>query len=306
MAARVIPVFSVVPQSLLTSVRAIALVAFGITLFASAFPAGAAKKPPSREMTFSIVRSNNPVCEPDCPEWIAADGDITDQTAKAFKAILEKAGDRSLPLLITSSGGRVDVAMAMGRLIRERGMTVEIARTDYLRCAPWDKECKPDFKDGTFYGYANLTFGVCNSACPLLLAGGIRRVVGPFSRVGVHQFTLTRHKYKEKYRVYKKTLSNGKVITKKDLVERKFIGTVKSTELSKSLRRELTDYLIGMDVNPELVDLMVSTPPEDIRYLSMKELKSFGVVTEISEIEGLVGYRICKGRSRPENCIVRE
>ena len=61
-----------------------------------------------------------------------------------------------------------------------------------------------------------------------------------------------------------------------------------------------------MDVSPKLIDFIVATPPEDIRYLSMKELKTFGVVTEISEIEGLVGYRICKGRSRPENCAVRD
>jgi len=165
----------VVPQSFVKAVRAIALITFGITLFAPAFPAGAAGKVPSRDMAFSIVRTNNPICESDCPEWIAADGYITDKTAKAFKAILKKAGDRNLPLLINSFGGRVDVAMAMGRLIREREMTVEIARTDYLRCKPWDKNCKPDFKDGTFYGYANLTFGVCNSACPLSPVAGQRR-----------------------------------------------------------------------------------------------------------------------------------
>ncbi|PHR22649.1 MAG: hypothetical protein COA37_10615 [Hoeflea sp.] len=304
MAARVTPVFSLTPQSLAKCVRAICLVAVGIVLFAPIFPARADEPP--REMTFSIVRSSNSLCEPDCPEWIAADGNIADKTADAFKAILKKAGDRNLPLLINSLGGRVDVAMAMGRLIRDRGMTVEIARTDFSRCKPWDKECKPDLKDGTYYGYANLTFGVCNSACPLMLASGVRRIVGPFSRVGVHQIVTTRHKYRDKYRIYKKTLSSGKVISERKFVERELIGTVKSTDLPKSLRRELTDYLTSMDVSPKLIDLMVATPPEDIRYLSMKELKTFGVVTEISEIEELVGYRICKGRSRPENCAVRD
>jgi len=306
MAARVTPVFSLIPQSLVKCVRAICLVAFGIALFAPVFPAGADEKEPTREMTFSIVRTGHPVCEPDCPEWIAADGDIADTTAKAFKAILGKAGDRNLPLLINSLGGRVDVAMAMGRLIRDRGMTVEIARTDFSRCKPWDKNCKPDFKDDTYYGYANLTFGVCTSACPLLLASGVRRIAGPFSSVGVHQIVTTQHKYRDKYRIYKKRLSNGKVITEKKFVERELIGIVKSTDLSKSLRRELTNYLISMDVNPKLIDFMVSTPPEEIRYLSIEELKSFGVVTEINDIERLVGYRICKGGRRPENCTVRD
>ncbi len=299
--------FSRASQTLVTCGRAIAIAiaVFGIALLLPVFSTGAAEKKPSRDMTFSIVRTNNPVCEPDCPEWIAADGYITGKTAKAFKAILEKAGDRKLPLLINSFGGRVDVAMAMGRLIRERGMTVEIARTDYLRCKPWDADCRPDFKDGTYYGYANLTFGVCNSACSLLLASGVRRIAGPFSRIGVHQIVTTRHKYRDRYKIFSKTLSDGKVVTEKKFVERELVETVKSAELSNSMRRELTDYLLSMDVNPELVDFMVSTPPEDIRYLSMEELKSFGVVTEISEIEGLAGYRICKGRRRPENCIGR-
>jgi len=66
------------------------------------------------------------------------------------------------------------------------------------------------------------------------------------------------------------------------------------------------NYLTSMDVNPKLIEFMMSTPPEDVRYLSMEELKTFGVVTEISEIEGLVGYRICSDRRRPKNCFVRE
>ena len=306
MAARVIPVFSVVAQSVVKSVRSIALVAFGIILFAPAFSAGAAGKVPPREMAFSIVRTSNSACEPDCPEWIAADGDISEKTTKAFKDILKKAGERNLPLLVNSLGGRVDVAMTLGRLIREREMTVEVARTDYLLCEPWDKKCKPDFEDGTYYGYANLTFGVCNSACPILLAGGIRRIASPFARVGVHQIVTTRQKYQSKYKVYQQKLSNGKVVTKRELVERKKIGTVRSTELRGSLRRDLTDYLTAMDVKPALIELMLSTPPEDIRYLSMNELKTLGVVTEINEIEGLVGHRICKSRPRPENCLLRE
>ncbi len=311
MAARVIPVFSLIPQPIVKPFRAIALVVIALTLLAPASPTIAAEKAPSpekapsREMVFSIVRTSNSACEPDCPEWIAADGDIKESTDTAFKAILEQAGARNLPLLINSYGGRVDVAMTMGRMIRERDMTVEVARTDYLLCEPWDNKCKPDFKDGTYYGYANLTFGVCNSACPILLAGGTRRIASPFARVGVHQIVTTREKYRNKYKVYQERLGNGTIVTKRELVERKKIGTVRSTELRDSLRSDLENYLTAMDVKPTLIELMLSTPPEDIRYLSLDELKSFGVVTEIHEIERLVGTGICKSRTRPENCLVR-
>ncbi|MCC0036726.1 MAG: hypothetical protein H6887_15850 [Hoeflea sp.] len=305
MRARAIPFPSGPGHLLLRTVGAIALAASGFLVSASGAQAGAAEKVPSREMVFSIVRKSDSACEPDCPEWIAADGDIRESTETAFKAILEQVGSRDLPLLINSFGGRVDVAMAMGRLIRERNMTVEVARTDYRLCEPWDNTCKPDFKDGAYSGYANLTFGVCNSACPILLAGGVRRIAGPFARVGVHQIVTTRERYRNKYKVYQERLSNGSTVTKRELVERKKIGTVRSTELRGSLRSELENYLSAMNVKPALIELMLSTPPEDIRYLSLEELKSLGVVTDIHEIERLVGAGICRSRTRPQNCLLR-
>lgn len=301
-----IPVFSTIQQSKMKYIWVLALAAVGLSSLASAPATGAAEKLPSREMVFSIVRTSDPACEPDCPEWIAADGDIRENTEKAFKAILEQVGSRDLPLLINSFGGRVDVAMAMGRLIRERNMTVEVARTDYRRCEPWDNECNPDFKDGAYYGYANLTFGVCNSACPILLAGGARRIAGPLTRVGVHQIVTTQEKYRNKYRVYHERLGNGSIVTKKELVERQKIGTVRSTELRDSLRSDLENYLTDMNVKPALIELMLSTPPEDIRYLNLEELKNLGVVTDIHEIERLVGAGICRGRTRAQNCLLRQ
>lgn len=305
MAASVIPAFSAIVHHLLTFVLAFALLALGPPWFALVSLVEAAEKQPRRDMVFSLVRVSNPACEPDCPEWIAADGYITDKTADAFQAILKKAGDRNFPLLIHSHGGRVDVAMAMGRLIRQRGMTVEVARTDYLLCEPWDETCKPDFDDGTFYGHPNTTFGICNSACPLVMAGGVRRIAGPFSRIGVHQPVTTRGKYRNRYKILTKTLSNGTVVTEKELVERQKIGTVTSTDLPASLRRDLESYLTGMGIKPALIDLMLSKPPEEVRYLNDGELKSLGMATEINEIEALFGSGICKGPSRPGYCVVR-
>lgn len=300
------PDFSAISQSLPKPVGAIALIVFGASLFSSVLPAVAAEKTPTREMAFSIVRASSPVCEPDCPEWIAADGRITEKTAEAFKAILDKAGERSLPLLINSFGGRVDVAMMIGRLARERKMTIEIARTDYFVCEPWDGNCKPDISDGTFYGRANTTFGVCNSACPLILAGGIRRIVSPLSRVGVHQIVTTRRIYRDKYKVTKTTTSDGKTVTKREFVERIKAGTKTSTKLTSSMRARLEKYLTGMDIKPSLIDLMLSAPPEEIRNLNMTELEDFGLATEVRELESLVGYRVCKRRPRPGNCTLRK
>lgn len=306
MRARAIPFLSGRGYRLSRTVGAVAVAALGFLMSASGAPVGAAEKAPRRDMVFSIVRTGTPDCEPDCPEWIAADGDITDKTVSAFQAILEKGGERNLPLLINSPGGRVDAAMTLGRMIRDRKMTVEIARTDYLLCEPWNTTCEPDFKDGTYYGRANTTFGICNSACPLVLAGGVRRIASPLSRIGVHQIVTTRQKYRDRYKITRKKLSNGKLVTEREHVERQKIGTVKSTEMPASLRRKLAEYLTGMNVKPDLIDLMLSTPPDKIRYLNDEELKAFGVATEINELEALVGHRVCKSRSRPGHCVVRK
>lgn len=286
-------------------VFAIAVIAVGSPWFAPASGAAAAKEALRRDMVFTLIRTSNRACEPDCPEWIYADGYITESTADRFMEVLAKVGDRELPLLIHSHGGRVDVAMAMGRLIRERGMTVEVARTDYMRCEPWDEACEPDFHDGTFYGHANATFGICNSACPLVLAGGVRRVASPFSRIGVHQLVTTRDEYRNRYEIHRTTLSNGTVVTERKFMERQKIGTVTSTDLSASLRGALESYLNGMGVNPALIDLMLSKPPEEVRYLNDQELTSLGLATEINEIEALFRSGICQGRSRPDYCVVR-
>lgn len=264
-----------------------------------------AHKPQPGDMLFAIVRASNPVCEPLCPEWIAADGEITHSTAKEFKAFLKKTGDRNLPLLINSSGGHVDQAMEMGKIIRERKMTVEVARTGYLGCSPRDKTCEPEHKDGVRHGYANTIGAFCNSACPLVLAGGVKRVGSPVSVIGVHQITTLTEKYQNKYKVWTERQKNGKLVKKRKLVSRKKVGTSTSTELSKAYRRKLETYLTSMGVKATLINLMMSAGPDDLRVLNVPELRAFGLATEVWEMEALVHYHKCTGKKPPEHCITR-
>lgn len=257
-------------------------------------------------MVFSIVRASNPICEPLCPEWIAADGEIAGDTAKAFKTILKKVGKRNLPLLINSGGGNVDQAMEMGRIIRKREMTVEVARTDYLRCGPRDKKCKPELGNGIHYGYANTIGAYCYSACPLVLAGGVRRIAGPVSAVGVHQITTYTEKYRDKYKTWSERQKNGKLVKKRKLISRKKVGTVTTTKLSKKYRRQLEKYFDGMGVKNAIIKLMMSTKPEDLLFLNVDELQAFGLATEIRHYEYLVGYRDCALSDPPDHCVVRD
>lgn len=86
-------------------------------------------------------------------------GTIDPGAAERFAGELEQRGEYVKTVRLNSPGGSLDDAMAMSRLIRERGLATAVA-------------------DG----------GLCASSCPLLLAGGSERHVGENAAVGLHQF----------------------------------------------------------------------------------------------------------------------
>ncbi|MEF2073850.1 ATP-dependent Clp protease proteolytic subunit [Consotaella aegiceratis] len=85
-------------------------------------------------------------------------GRIDVGTAEAFRAFLDDHQDDVASLHIHSPGGSVVDAIAMARLVREKGLDTVV----------------PDD-------------GYCASACPLLFAGGVARSAGTDSWIGVHQ-----------------------------------------------------------------------------------------------------------------------
>ena len=71
----------------------------------------------------------------------------------------------------------------MGALIRSKGLVVAVARTMIANCPERARDC-PGAR-----GRAIVDGAFCASACPLILAGGVERLVGPAPQVGVHQIT---------------------------------------------------------------------------------------------------------------------
>ena len=136
------------------------------------------------EMRFALVRSSDPKCGFDCPEWISAEGAITADTPGKLRQLLDVLGDRRLPLLVSSPGGDVFSAMVAGRLIRDRKLDVAIARTAFVECAPDNDECAPEGR--VYAGVATYDGGQCDAACPILFAGGVTRVVGNGAHLSVH------------------------------------------------------------------------------------------------------------------------
>lgn len=90
---------------------------------------------------------------------LSAEGSIEPGTAARFAEEIEARGEYVKTVSLNSPGGALDDAMAMARLLHEKGIGTEVA-------------------DGA----------ICASSCPLFFAGGATRIAGAKAAIGIHQF----------------------------------------------------------------------------------------------------------------------
>src|SRR5215470_1633097 len=69
------------------------------------------KPVPDTPMKVRLVRSADSACELNCPEWIAAEGQIVGSTLGQFRKAIAQAGARRLPVVINSGGGLAEEGM---------------------------------------------------------------------------------------------------------------------------------------------------------------------------------------------------
>src|SRR5271166_5828878 len=198
------------------------------------------------------VTSSDPACQPNCPEWISAEGRIMPGTGAAFAKAIANLRGRRLPVLISSGGGSLPDAAAMGQLIRQKRLAVAVARTLIEKCPARARAC-PDPKGQAITGGAK-----CASACPFILAGGVERFVGPAALVGVHQITA----------VTKEAAGSGARLTR-----------VKKVYQPAHADEAAENYLAAMGVGHPVMALMRKTPAGRIRWLSLAEIRSSRLAT---------------------------
>ncbi len=208
---------------------------------------------PRAEPPMRILRvvSSDKACAPDCPEWISAEGIIRPGSAAAFAHVVEGLNGRRLPVLISSHGGSVRDALEMGALIRAKGLAVAVARTLLEDCPERARAC-PDPRGAAVVGGAS-----CGSACPLVLAGGVERLVGPAPLVGVHEITT----------IMKETEGVAGLHKTVKLYEQDWVD------------RTVETYLSEAGVGEPVMSLLRKTPAANIRWLSLDELRSSGLAT---------------------------
>jgi hypothetical protein len=264
------------------------------------------KHPMEMPMTVVIVRSASDFCEPLCPEWIAAEGEITAATPALFRKVLKQIGGRKLPVILASPGGNVDSAVQIGRMLRKAGLDVMLGFFMYDGCKPSDKTCKlPESQKGIYRGSPYTLEGYCVSACPLILAGGVKRLAPPEAKIGLHQvrtkWTGEKVRYLETYRIVK---GKKKVVSRK-VVSRKKTSWTKDG-LNKTLRKTLVPYLKEMGLSQDLLAEMEKAPHESINMLSRDRALKLKILTPEKPAVSVFGFTFdCKPEQPEAYCVAR-
>lgn len=243
--------------------RIVSLLALAFSL--PALPAVAQDKsapaPQPEPMRIVLTRSAEP-CEPDCREWLAAQGAISNETVAELRRALAELNGRKLPLLVYSTGGTVEAAIAMGELVRKSGLDIAVARTVFSQRDP-------------ALGTIDERSPLCASACTLFLAGGQRRIIPPQSRIGVHQQTIVETETT--------TVRDYKIVRgRRELVdERTETRTVKQEQATGEIDAKMRRYLNAMGLDRSFLETTVSTPADTMRYLKPDEMLATTIATEL-------------------------
>ena len=262
------------------------------TALAQTSSTNATKAPPQlAPMKVVHVKSSAPGCAPNCPEWISAEGMIDDGTLEQFKKVFKELGTRKLPILIDSGGGLVEESLAIGHLIRAKGLDVAVTKTVIVPCAGSDAPCNSAKSKGIYLGRPRAYLARCASSCAFILAAGARRFVGPTTFVGVHQLkTLqTSAQLLRKYRIETRTEWGIPVEVRRVLVSEKRVNeTTSVAKTPDSAYAKVAKYFAEMGVTPAVMPILKSAPNSSIHWMTRDELKLTAIATDMIDGEALV------------------
>jgi hypothetical protein len=219
-------------------------------------------------MRVVVVRNSSPACEPQCPEWISAEGEITATTPAAFRRVFKQIGSKNLPLIIRSPGGSINAALEIGNMVRKRKMTVAVGFTLYRGCRPDEVTCKlPKEAKGVYAGSIAEYNAFCNSACPMILAAGTTRLASSMAYVGLHQPKTEWSREWVRWRDTYRMVNGRKKILKRTIVSRKIVKGKTTYGLDKNLRKKMGNYYKSMGIDLAILDEMERAKYQDMYWL---------------------------------------
>jgi hypothetical protein len=233
-------------------------------------------------MQVVIVRDSRTGCEPHCAEWVSAEGQIVPDTPAQFRRVFKVLGQKKLPIFISSNGGSVPAALAIGREIRKRGLDVAVERTMFDKCQTAPAPCdRRTLKDGD-KGRPEPIGAPCISACVIILAAGTERLVPVYGFVGVHQFAAfqTRRLVHRTYQVQRKVEDSRIVETRRLIAERQVSSsTVEKDPDYAPARAYFTE--MGIDT-AEIMPLIMSARHQDVHRMTAEERRATRLVTRVA------------------------
>jgi hypothetical protein len=184
-------------------------------------------------------------CEPNCRGWVSAVGTVTADSPRDFEEFARSRELTGATIVLDSSGGSVNDAIALGRRFRSLGLLTTVGTSIRGKAA---KGVRASVVPEAY----------CESMCVFLLLAGKTRYVPDAAHVRVHQIWMGDRADDAKAASY----------TAQDLmiVERD-IG-------------RLAKYTFDMGGSGDLLSLALSVPPwEDLHELSAAELRLTNLVT---------------------------
>jgi len=184
-------------------------------------------------------------CGPNCHGWISAVGIITQDSPKDFDAFARGRDLTGATVVLDSSGGSVNDAIALGRRWRSLGLRTTVGTSTLYHTAGGDR--------GTVNPEA-----YCESMCVFLLLSGKTRYVPDGAHVRVHQIWMGDRADDAKEASYS---AQDLMIVERD------VG-------------RLAKYTFDMGGAGDLLSLALSVPPwENLHELSHEELRETNLIT---------------------------
>lgn len=141
---------------------------------------------PADAMIFYLARGPDGACGPNCSEWMAAEGVVEWDTFKRLFAFAARLGERKAPVILNVWGeSDLNVAMSLGKIIRDRGLDVSAGKTVVAGCVDTTEAACIALKRGGKSPDAAIDVSAveCDIACVLILAGGVHRTLPADAKV---------------------------------------------------------------------------------------------------------------------------
>jgi hypothetical protein len=211
-------------------------------------------------MVFYVARGAPDACGPDCREWIAAEGDLDRFSLGRLMALLDRLNGRKLPIFFHSPGGSLPHGLAMGRLIRERGLTTGVSQSVPQECATVrDDTCKLLKTSGLTLNAELHGVARCSSACVMALIGGRERLVPPGAEIGVHLPGVFRRR------------PDGSRVAEAE------VNRASANKIFDDSVAKIQKHIRDMEIEGGLFHAIERTPYESISRLSRDEIAAFGI-----------------------------